>query len=522
VEHLDLLVFGLLVAVAGLAVVARALGLPYPILLVLGGCAIGFVPGVPEVQLDPDIVLLLFLPFLLYGAAFFSSLRDLRANVRPIGLLAVGLVVMTMVTVAAVAHFVVGLPWAVAFVLGAVVSPTDPVAPAEILRRLDTPRRILTVIEGESLINDWSALVLYKVAVAAVVTGSFSLLEASGQFVLNGVGGVAIGLVAGRIIREVRRRIADPQIGITISILSGYAAYLPAQEIGVSGVIAAVTVGIYMGWHTPELTTAVQRIQGQAVWELLTFVVNAGLFLLIGLQLPGVIDNLSGSSAGELAGWAAIVAATVIVVRIVWVFVLVRLTGLVFPEEGQPTTRRLAVVAWSGVRGSVSLAAALAIPLSTDAGSRFPERDLVIFLTFAVIFATLVLQGLTLKPLIRALGIEDDGEEAHEEQKARMRAADAAIARVEELAGEDWVYDDSIDRARRFYAYRRDRFRARFDDDDDGGYEERSGQYQRLTRELLDAQRHELLRLRNEGRISDEVRRRVERDFDLEESRLED
>jgi CPA1 family monovalent cation:H+ antiporter len=518
VPHLGLIVFGLLVAVAGLAVLARAMGLPYPILLVLGGCAIGFVPGVPTVQLNPDIVLLLFLPFLLYGAAFFSSLRDLRANVRPIGLLAIGLVIVTMVTVAAVAHFAIGLSWPVAFVLGAIVSPTDPVAAAEILRSLNAPRRIVTVVEGESLINDWTALVLYKFAVAAVVTGSFWLPDAAGQFVLNGVGGVALGLVVGRIVREVRRRIADPQIGIIISILSGYAAYLPAEELGLSGVIAAVTVGIYMGWYTPELTTAVQRIQGQAVWELLTFLVNAGLFLLVGLQLPSVIDALSGRGAAELAGWAALTAATVIVTRLVWVFVL---ASIAFAGEDRPKSRRLAIVAWSGMRGSVSLAAALAIPLSTDAGQRFPDRDLVIFLTFAVIFATLVLQGMTLKPLIRTLGVEDDGEEEREEEKARLKASEAAIGRIDELADEDWTYDDSIDRARRAYGYRRDRFRARFDEDDDGAYEQRADQYQRLVREVLDAQRQELLRLRNEGRISDEVRRRVERDFDLEESRLE-
>jgi CPA1 family monovalent cation:H+ antiporter len=277
-------------------------------------------------------------------------------------------------------------------------------------------------------------------------------------------------------------------------------------------------VGIYMGWYTPELTTAVQRIQGQAVWELITFLVNAGLFLLVGLQLPSVIDALSGRGAGELAGWAALTAATVIVTRLVWVFVL---ASIAFAREDRPKSQRLAIVAWSGMRGSVSLAAALAIPLSTDAGQRFPDRDLVIFLTFAVIFGTLVLQGMTLKPLIRTLGVEDDGEEEREEEKARLKASEAAIGRIDELADEDWTYDDSIDRARRAYGYRRDRFRARFDEDDDGAYEQRADQYQRLVREVLDAQRRELLRLRNEGRISDEVRRRVERDFDLEESRLE-
>src|SRR3954471_584751 len=510
-----------MLAVVPLAVLARAIRLPYPILLVLGGVGIGFVPGVPDVHLDPDVVLLLFLPFLLYGAAFFSSLRDLRANVRPIGLLAIGLVVATMLTVAVIAHMVIGLSWPVSFVLGAVVSPTDPVAPSEILRRLEAPRRIVTVIEGESLINDWTALVLYKFAVAAVVTGSFSLLDAGGQFVLNGLGGVAIGLVVGRIIREVRRRIDDAQIEIAISLLSGYAAYLPAEELGLSGVIAAVTTGIYMGWYTPELTSAIMRIQGQSVWEVTTFLVNAVLFLLVGLQLPGVIDALSGVSGAELAGWAALVAATVIMVRIVWVVVLTNVARVVFPRDAAPSWRSTAVVSWSGARGAVSLAAALAIPFTTDARTPFPDRDLVIFLAFAVILATLVLQGTTLGPLIRALGIEDDGGAEYEEQKARILSAEAALARIDQLAEEDGPFDDSIDRARRYYNWRRDRFRARFDDGDDGGYEERSQQYQRLMREVLDAERRELLRLRNEGRISDEVRRRVERDFDLEESRLE-
>lgn len=519
--HLDLIVFGLLVAVAGLAVVARAMNLPYPILLVLGGCAIGFVPGVPRIDLNPDIVLLIFLPFLLYGAAFFASLRDLRDNLRPIGLLAIGLVIATTITVAGVVHYVIGLPWAAAFLLGAIVSPTDPVAPAEILRRLGSPRRLVSVIEGESLINDWTALVLYRFAVAAVVTGGFSLLDAGGQFILNGVGGVAIGLAVGRTIREVRRRIDDPPIEITISILSGYAAYLPAEALGLSGVIAAVTTGIYMGWHTPELTTAVMRIQGQSVWEVLTFLVNAILFLLVGLQLPKVIDALSARPALELAGWAALTALTVMAVRAVWVFVLTQLARRLFPREGLPSWRSTAVVAWAGARGAVSLAAALAIPLTTDAGSPFPDRDLVIFLTLAVILATLVIQGMTLKPLIRALGVDDGVQDLQEEQNARLRAAEAAIGRLDELESEDWTYDDSIERARRMYGYRRDRFRARFDDADDGGYEERSGAYQRLVRELLHAQRRELIRLRNEGQISDEVRRRVERDFDLEESRLE-
>jgi monovalent cation/hydrogen antiporter len=524
VEHIELVVFGLLLGAAALAVVARLLGVPYPITLVLGGAGIGFIPGVPDVELEPDLVLLLFLPPLLYGAAFFTSLRDLRRDARAISLLAIGLVAVTMAAVAVVAHHAIGLGWAESFVLGAIVSPTDAVAPAEILRRIGAPRRLLTVVEGENLTNDWTALVLYRFAVAAVVSGSFSLWEAGLEFVWSGVGGLIIGLVAGRVIREVRRRIDDPPTEITISILSGYAAYLPAEELGVSGVIAAVTVGIYMGWHTPELTTPVMRLQGVAIWEVLTFLLNALLFLLVGLQLPNVIDDLSGYSTGELIGWSVIVSAVVIGVRLLWGFTVVYLVRALDRRASQRPRRagwrQRLVVGWSGMRGSVSLAAALALPLETDAGAPFPERDLIIFLTFAVLLATLVGQGLTLEPLLRVLDLHDDGVAEREEVSARIVLAEAAITRTEELDGEDWVRGETLERVRALYDYRRRRFGAREDGDGDE-YEERTGAYIRLMYELFDAQREALIRLRNTGEISDEVRRRVERELDLEESRLQ-
>jgi monovalent cation/hydrogen antiporter len=523
VEHVELVVFGLLVGAAGLAVLARLLNVPYPITLVLGGAGIGYVPGVPEIELDPDLVLLIFLPPLLYGAAFFTSLRDLRRDARPIALLSIGLVAVTMVAVALVAHYAIGLGWAEAFVLGAIVSPTDAVAPAEILRRIGAPHRLLTVIEGENLTNDWTALILYKVAVAAVVSGSFSLWEAGLKFVWSGVGGLLVGLLAGVVIREVRRRIDDPPIEITISLLSGYAAYLPAEEIGVSGVIAAVTVGIYMGWHTPELTTPVMRLQGVATWEVLTFLLNALLFLLVGLQLPTVIEGISANSTGELIGWGLLISAVVIVVRVIWQFTIVFLIRAVDRRESvrqrRSTWQQRLVIGWAGMRGSVSLAAALALPLTIDSGAAFPERDLIIFLTYTVLFATLVGQGLTLEPLIRRLGVEDDGSEEREEVAARIRVAEAAIARVEELAGADWVREDTLERVRGLYDYRRRRFGA-IGDGDGAEYEERTGAYIRLMYELFDAQRDALIGLRNRGEISDEVRRRVERDLDLEESRL--
>jgi monovalent cation/hydrogen antiporter len=523
VEHLELVIFGLLVGIVAFASLASLLRVPYPISLVLGGLMIGFIPGVPSPELDPELVLLIFLPPLLYGAAFFTSLRDLRRAARPIALLSIGLVLVTMGAVALVAHEVIGLSWGVSFVLGAIVSPTDAVAPAEILRRIGAPRRMITVVEGENLTNDWTALVLYKVAVAAVVSGTFSLFDATVEFLVSGIGGLAVGLAAGRIIREVRKRINDPPTEITISILSGYAAYLPAEELGFSGVIAAVTVGIYMGWHTPELTTPIMRMQGVSVWEILTFLLNAVLFLLIGMQMPSILDDLTGDSASDLLWWAFLISFTVVAVRMLWQFTAVYVIRAIDRREVQRLRRsrwqERVTVGWAGMRGAVSLAAALAVPLETDSGAPFPERELIIFLAFAVILVTLVGQGLTLGPLIKRLGVEDDGAEEREEVAARGRLAEAALARLDELDSEDWVRDDTLSRVRGMYDYRRRRFTARGDGDGEG-YEERTDAYRRLMYELFDAQREELIGLRNALEISDEVRRRIERDLDLEESRL--
>ena len=508
----SLVLVGLLAAAAALLALAELIRIPYPIPLVLGGLVLGFVPGMPRIELPPDIVLVAVLPPLLYGAAFFSPLRELRTNAKPIGLLAIGLVLTTTVAVAAVAHAAIpGLDWPTAFVLGAIVSPTDPTAATAIAQRLGLSRRLVALVEGESLVNDGTALVAYRFAVAAVVTGSFSLAAASGRFVLNIVGGILVGLAVGFVIREVRRRLDNPPVEITISILSGYFAYLPAEALGVSGVLAAVTVGIYMGWHTPELTTARTRLQGVAVWEILFFLLNAFLFTMVGLQLPAILDGLSGHSTATLIWYAVLITATVVAARFAWIFATSRLQW-----------QSRVVLAWSGMRGAVSLAAALALPLTTDAGSPFPNRELIVFLTFSVILGTLVVQGLTLPKLIDAVDLEDDSRlEEKEDTKARIYAAEAALARLEDLADEEWVREDTADRLRRLYDFRRNRFRARFDGDDDGAIEQRSTDYQRLLRELIEAERVAVRALRRDRRISDDVMRRVERDLDLEEARLE-
>src|SRR5215208_1617702 len=309
----ELLIAGLLVAVAGLSALARRLSVPYPIVLVLGGALLGFVPGLPEVELDPEVVLVVFLPPLLYGSAIYANFGDFRANLRALTLSTVGLVLATMCAVAWAAHALIpGLPWEAAFVLGAIVSPTDPLAASTIMRRLDAPRRLVSAIEGEGLFNDATALVAYRVAVAAVVSGSFSLADAGLRFVLGALGGVAIGLAVGWIVAEIRKRTTDTQGSVTISLLSGYAAFVPADAIGASGILATVAAGMYMGIRGPGILPARTRLQGYFVWDILDFIINAVLFMLIGLQLRAVVDKLSGYSARALAGYALAVTGMVV------------------------------------------------------------------------------------------------------------------------------------------------------------------------------------------------------------------
>ncbi len=522
----ELVLLVVLAAVAACLVLALRLRVPYPIFLVVGGLAIGLIPGGPRVVLQPDLVLVVVLPPLLYAAAFFSSLQDLRANLRPISLLAVGLVLATTVTVALVARALMGFGWAEAFVLGAVVAPTDPVAATAIARRLRVPRRVVTILEGESLVNDATALVLYRVAIGAVVAGSFSALEGGGRFFAGAIGGVAIGLAIGWIVASLRRTIDHPPTEILVSLVTPYFAYLPAEALGASAVLAAVTTGIYLGWRSPELITPATRIQAFAFWESLVFVLNSMLFMLVGLQLPTVLDALGDISTGTLIGYAAAICGAVILTRIAWVFPLTylprALSRRLRERDPYPPWQLPAVISWAGMRGAVSLAAALAIPLHTDAGGSFPNRALIVFCAFAVILVTLVAQGLSLPMLIRRLGVESDGDDgALEEAQARLRAAEAAIERIDELASEGWVRDDSAERMRGAYEYRRRRFNARLDDGDDGALEDRSLAFQRLRREVLEAERAEIIRMRNRGLINDDIMRRVERDLDLEDARLE-
>src|SRR5450432_1807708 len=517
---------GLLLAVAVLALLARKLHIPYPILFVIGGLLLGLIPKLPKVRLDPALVFLFFLPPLLFPAALFTSWRDFRANLRPISLLAVGLVLFTTVTVAFLAYYFMDLPLASGFVLGAIISPPDAIAATAIADRLNVPRRIVTILEGESLVNDATALVAYRFAVVAVATGSFSLAHASGQFFIVGVGGILLGLLVGWLAQQFHKRVDDAPIEITVSLLTPFVAYLAAERLGVSGVLAVVTAGLYLGRRMPELLTFKTRLQGGPVWEMVEFLLNGFVFILIGLQLPEVLGALSGHDIPiqQLVWYALLISFAVIVIRILWVFPAAYLPRLLFKSirvrDPYPSWRHVTIIAWTGMRGVVSLAAALAIPLTLQSGEPFPDRDLILFLTFIVILATLVVQGLSLPALIRWLGVKDDGSLAREEREARLKANQTALAKLNEVTERNPAKADALDRLRIEYE---DHIRQV-----EGAERENAGtplrlfssEYERLSHAALQVERRTILQLRNEDAISDEVLRRIQRDIDLAEARL--
>jgi Na+/H+ antiporter len=528
VDDLQIVIAALFVSAAGLNALANRLRIPYPIPLVIGGLALGLVKEIPDIELDPDLVLLVFLPPLLYSAAFFSDLRALRQDARVISLSAVGLVLATACAVAVIGHELMDLPWAMAFVLGAIVSPTDPAAATAILRRVGAPRRMVNILEGESLFNDATALVMFKVALGvALGEEAFAAGPTLLEFFKEAAGGIGIGLIAGFVIAELRRRVDDVNTELTISLFSAYGAFIPADLLGVSGVLAVVTCGIYLGFRAPEIASLESRMQGYALWSILTFLLNAALFILIGLQLPVIVDGLSGIPTEDVVRYTAAVCVAVIVVRYAWSLTV---TFLIRTLDRRPSQRarradwRVRLVGgWAGMRGAVSLAAALSLPPLTDGGEPLPGRELIQFITFALIFVTVVGQGLTLPWLIRKVGlVGDEDEEEREELRARLTIARAALDKLEALEQEEWTRDGTIERARRLYEFRQRRFKVlagKIEDED--GIQEGSLLYQRMMHEIFDAQREALVGLRNTRQISGDVMRRVEHELDLEESRLE-
>src|SRR5438552_1493722 len=520
-------VLALLVGVAFLALLARRLDVPTPALLVGGGLFVALVPGLPTVQFDPQLVFLVFIPPLLYRASLLASYRDVRANLRPILSLGVGHVLFVTIVVAWVAHRVIpGLPWAAAFVLGAVVSPPDVAAATAFLRRLPVPRQLVTILEGESMLNDAAAIVAYRMAVVAEVTGTFSMVHAGPRFLLVGAGGIAVGLAVGWLLGAVRRRIHDPEVENTISLLTGYAAFLPAEHLGVSGILAVVATGLYLGRVGPRFVAADTRVQSSAMWDVVVFVLEGLIFIVMGLSLRPILGSLGGALARELARGAVLVSLAVIVARLVWIYPAGNFRWLfgrrLRPREPRPRWQILTVVGWAGLRGGDSLILAAAIPTTTAAGATFPGRDAIIAISYAVILVTLLGQGFTLASLLRWLGVRETGEEERrEETAARLRASKVALARLDELATAEWMHPETLAHTRDRYRHRARRLHGQAKGVADGGEEAISAADRRLARELLVAERRELLRMRDEGVINDVVMRRVQRDLDLEELLLE-
>jgi CPA1 family monovalent cation:H+ antiporter len=520
----------LLLLVAAFAMLARNVHIPYPILFLIGGLVLGGIPGLPTVTLNPELVFLFCLPPLLYPAALFTSWRDFRVNLRPITLLAVGLVLFTTVAVAYLAHYFMHVPLAVGFLLGAIISPPDAIAATAIAQRLRIPRRIVTILEGESLVNDATALVAYRFALTAVATGSFSLPWAAGQFVLVASGGLATGLIVGLLAQKFHQRVDDAPIEITVSLLTPFVAYLAAERIGVSGVLSVVTAGLYLGRLMPELLTFKTRLQSGPVWEMVEFLLNGVVFILIGLQLPDVLHQLSGQaySIGELIWDALLISLAVILIRMIWVFPAAYVPRFLFKrirnKNPYPSWQHVTIIGWTGMRGVVSLAAALAIPLTMDGGPEgppFPHRPLILFLTFVVILATLVIQGLSLPLLIRWLGVKDDGTMEKEERDARLKANRAALALLNTIGETDPTKADALNRLRIEYE---DHIRQV-----EGAQPEQAGrplrlfssEFERLSHDALQVERRTILELRNKNVISDEVLRRIQVDIDLAEARLQ-
>jgi CPA1 family monovalent cation:H+ antiporter len=512
----DLEVFlGLLVVVAALATVARRLRVPPPILMLLGGVALGFIPGIPKVTLDPQVIFLVFLPPLLYVAAVFAPLRDYRTNAAAIGLLAVGLVIATAAAVAATARvFIPSLGWAEAFALGAIVAPPDAVAATSILQRIGVPRQIITVLEGESLLNDATALVAYRLALVAAVSGSFSAADAAASFFIVGTGGVAVGLIVGGLAGAIRLRLRDTPVSITISILTPFAAYLAAERLGLSGVLATVTAGLYIGRRLSGLSSE-DRIAGGAVWQTINFLLTGLLFTLLGLQLPEIVRALGGAHVGDVLVVTTAIALVVVVVRFIWVYLALyapKWVGRHARGEPAPSARTVGIVGWAGLRGAVSLAAALALPLS------FPARELVLFITFGVILATLVGQGLTLPLVARRLGVVETQDPEHEEAHARASTAEAALALMPGLRSRWPGHLELVDRLQAEYEHRVQHSEDHHDGEL-GEADKELFEHRQIKQELIDAERQAARDMHARAAISDDVLRRLERDLDLAELR---
>jgi Na+/H+ antiporter len=515
----------LLAVLAGIALLARRINVAPAILLMLTGIALAFVPGMPAVELPPELVLLVVLPPLIYSASVAMSWREFKSNLLPIILLSVGCVIFTAFAVAAATHYLIGLPWGVGFLLGAIVAPPDVVAPLAIARKLGMPRRILVVLEGEGLVNDATALILYRFAVAAISTGLFSLPKATGTFAVIVVSEILFGAAIGWLFLRARHRARDPQVEITLSLITPYLAFWIPHHLGGSGVIATVACGLYISWNGPLLISSATRLQGIFFWDLVIFLVEGLLFLLTGFQMRLLFEKSKAFPLQEILFTSALVAAVIIVARFAWVYPATYLPRLISKQirkrDPTPSWQTTFVVAFTGVRGAVSLAAALALPLALPSGEGFPHRDMILFVAFGVIFITLIGLGSSLPVVVRWLGVTKDGRQEHvreheAEIAARREALAAALKSLDAITDDRELSDEVVKLLRARHEVRSNQLPDVLDPD----AHDISAAGTALTRELIAAERKFIHVLLRDGKITDETRRRIERDLDLEEASL--
>jgi CPA1 family monovalent cation:H+ antiporter len=514
----------LLAVLAGTALLARRINVAPAILLLIAGIALAFVPGMPSLELPPELVLLVVLPPLIYSASVAMSWREFKYNLRPIILLSVGCVIFTAFAVAAATHYLIGLPWNIGFLLGAIVAPPDVVAPLAIARRLGIPRRIMVVLEGEGLANDATALILYRFAVAAISTGMFSLPKATGEFAAIVGGEMLFGAAMGWLSLRARHRARDPQIEITLSLITPYVAYWVPEHFGGSGVIATVACGLYMSWNGPLLISSATRLQGIFFWDLVIYLIEGLLFLLTGFQMRLLFEKSKAFPLDDILIATALVTAMIVVARFAWVFpatYLPRLIERVRSHDPSPPWQWVFVLSFTGVRGAVSLAAALALPFALPNGEAFPDRDLILFVSFGVIFITLVGLGLGLPPVVRWLGVAQAGRAEHlaeheSEIAARREALGVALKSLEAMTDDRDLSDEVVRLLRARHEIRANQLPDSLDPDAHDASAAGTG----LTRELIATERKFIHALLRDGKITDETRRRIERDLDLEEASL--
>jgi len=523
-DHLDIILI-LMAVLVGLYSAAEKINISYPILLVIAGLGIGFIPGLPLVQLTPEVAFLLFLPPLLFDAARHTSWHDFKKNRDAIGRLAIGLVLFTTAGVAICAYYLIpGFTWPLAFVLGAIVSPPDAVAATSAIKNLHLPKRMVAILEGESLVNDASALIAYRYALMAVMSGSFVLWNAAAQFIWIVIGGIAVGILIGYIFIWLHKQfLNNATVETVLTFILPFASYLLAEKIHASGILAVVSTGLMISWRAHEIFSFQTRMQMNGFWETIIFLLNGFVFILIGLQLPTIIQQTSDHTLAEMIQYGLIISAVVISVRIIWIYPTVHIANWIDRLRGHAeatsiNNKKLFVIGWSGMRGVVSLATALALPLTLENGDAFPQRNLILFVTFVVILVTLVFQGLTLPLLIRFLKVaEPKGKAALEEKRLRLALAKGAQKFIDESLGAT-VHEQALaevkNRIERQISYLNGILKTESSDQDITMRHQLFGDYLRSEQSIIDHQRKILIEIHKKGSFSADVLRRIERDLD--------